>query len=164
MRKKYGRSENTYCAAQRLTNIEVIALSAVLLWNRLFWFNFFPCSGMTPKGQTVQGERVLLKLGIWRDDPIFLNTFFPIKYFGDLISQQISVGTILSKFFTSVVYLNSFWNNVVVPSANFCLSSVFRLNSSTFLHFNLVYFCEFGFLLKKLIFLTLFFFNIFKSS
>jgi hypothetical protein len=24
----------------------------------------FPCSGMTPKGQTVQGERVLLKLGI----------------------------------------------------------------------------------------------------
>jgi hypothetical protein len=47
-----------------LTNIEVISLLAVLLWNRLFWFNFFPCSGMTPKGQTVQGERVLLKLGI----------------------------------------------------------------------------------------------------
>ncbi len=39
-------------------------LLAVLLWNRLFWFNFFPCSGMTPKVQTVQGERVLLKLGI----------------------------------------------------------------------------------------------------
>jgi hypothetical protein len=37
---------------------------AVLLWNRLFWFNFFPCSGMTPKVQTVQGERVSLKLGI----------------------------------------------------------------------------------------------------
>ncbi len=35
---------------------------AVLLWNRLFWFKFFPCSGMTPKVRTVQGERVLLKL------------------------------------------------------------------------------------------------------
>jgi hypothetical protein len=48
----------------QLSNIKVIALLAMLLWNRLFWFNFFPCSGMTPKGQTVQGERVLLKLGI----------------------------------------------------------------------------------------------------
>ncbi len=66
---RYGRSKNTFCAAQRLTNIEVIALLAVLLWNRLFWFNFFPCSGMTLKVQTVQGERVLLKLGIWTDDP-----------------------------------------------------------------------------------------------
>ncbi len=60
--EKIGMGEVS--AAQRSTNNKVIALSAVLLWNRLFWFNFFPCSGMTPKGQTVRGERVLLKLGI----------------------------------------------------------------------------------------------------
>ncbi len=52
----------------------------MLLWNRLFWFNFFPCSGMTPKGQTVQGERVLLKLGIWRDDPINIILSFGKEY------------------------------------------------------------------------------------
>jgi hypothetical protein len=44
----------------------------MLLWNRLFWFNFFPCSGMTPKGQTVQGEKVFLKLGIWRVFPKYI--------------------------------------------------------------------------------------------
>ncbi len=64
MRKRYGRSKNTFCAAQRLTNFEIYVLSAMLLWKRLFWFNFFPCSGMTPKVQTVQGEQVLLKLGV----------------------------------------------------------------------------------------------------
>ncbi len=32
-----------------------------------------PCSGMTPKGQTVQGEWVLLKLGIWRVFPLIYN-------------------------------------------------------------------------------------------
>ncbi len=46
-----------------------------------------------------------------------LNSFFPIKY---LI------------IFDSVVYLNLFLNNVVVPSE--ILSSVSCLNSSTFLH------------------------------
>ncbi len=52
----------------------------------------------------------------------FLTTFFPIKY---LI------------FFVSVVYLNLFLINVVVPLAIYvCLSSVSGLNSSTFLHFN----------------------------
>ncbi len=30
----------------------------------------FPCSGMTPNGQAVQGEQVLLKLGIWKVFPI----------------------------------------------------------------------------------------------
>ncbi len=65
---------------------------------------------------------------------IFLNTFFPIRY---LI------------FFVSVVYLNLFLNNVLVPTAiYFCLSSVSYLNGSTFLYFNLVYFFEFRFLLK----------------
>jgi hypothetical protein len=60
----------------------------------------------------------------------FLNTFFPIKYLIILVS---------------VVYLNLFLINVVVP---LCLSSVSRLNSSTFLHFNLFYFFEFYFPLK----------------
>ncbi len=63
-----------------------------------------------------------------------LKTFFPIKYF---------------KKNVSVVYLKLFLNNVVVPPAiYFCLSSVSCLNSSTFIHFNLVYFVEFRFLLK----------------
>jgi hypothetical protein len=64
----YQKGEMAIWAHEKIgmgeVNIEVIALSTVLLWNRLFWFNFFSCSGMTPKGQTVQGERVLLKLGI----------------------------------------------------------------------------------------------------
>jgi hypothetical protein len=54
---------------------------------------------------------------------IFLNNFFPIKY---LI------------FFVSVVYLNLFLNNVVVPLAIICFSSF--SNSSTFLQSNLVSF------------------------
>jgi hypothetical protein len=46
------------------------------------------------------------------------------------------------------VCLNSFLNNVVVPSADMFLSFVSCLNISTFLHFILVYFFEFRFLLK----------------
>jgi hypothetical protein len=55
----------------------------MLLRNHYFYFvlrigtnknilTHLPCSGMTPKDQTVQGERVLLKLGIWRVFPLFL--------------------------------------------------------------------------------------------
>jgi hypothetical protein len=61
---------------------------------------------------------------------ILLNAFFPIKFL---------------KCFLSVVYLNLFQNNVVVPSANTFLSSVSHLNNSIFLHFNLVYFLKFCF-------------------
>ncbi len=71
----------------------------------------------------------------------FSNTFFPIK---------------LLNCFVSIVYLNLFLNKVVAPSANFFLSFVPRLNSSTFLHFILVYFFEFCFLLKQSNFLLLF--------
>ena len=71
----------------------------------------------------------------------FLNTFFQIKFFN---------------FLVCVVYLNSFLINVVVPlSIYFCLSSVSRLNSSTFLHFNLVYFFDIRFLLKQSLFFSL---------
>ncbi len=52
----------------------------MLLRNHYFYFvlrigtnknisTHLPCSGMTPKGQTVQGERVLLKQGKWRVFP-----------------------------------------------------------------------------------------------
>ena len=71
----------------------------------------------------------------------FLHTFFPIKYLN---------------FFASVVYLNLFLINIVVPPGiYFCLSSVSRLNSSTFLHFNLVNFFEFHFPLKQSLFCLL---------
>ncbi len=65
---------------------------------------------------------------------IFLNTLFAIKYLN---------------FFVSAMYLNLFLNNVVVPPANYYFfSSISCLNSSTFLHFSLVFFFEFCFLLK----------------
>ncbi len=55
----------------------------MLLRNHYFYFvvcigtnknilTHLPCSGMTHKVQTVQGERVLLKLGIWRVFPSIL--------------------------------------------------------------------------------------------
>ncbi len=67
---------------------------------------------------------------------IFLDTFFPIKY---LI------------FFVSIVYWNScLYNKVVPPAIYFCLSSISRLNSSTFFLIILVYFFEFHFMLNSL--------------
>jgi hypothetical protein len=61
------------------------------------------------------------------------------------LDRQITFKHVLSnkifEFFISIVYLNSFLNNVAVPSANiFCSSSVSGLNSSTFFHLNIVYF------------------------
>ena len=59
----------------------------------------------------------------------------------DLQKQFLSIKKI-QPFFVSIVYLNSFLINVVVPPV-FFLSSVSHSNSSTFLHFNHVYFVEF---------------------
>ncbi len=57
------------------------------------------------------------------------------SYFSTLSFQYFFI------LFFSVVYLNLFLINVVVPLAIYlCLSSVSFLNSSTFLHFNLVFF------------------------
>jgi hypothetical protein len=51
--KKYLR------AAQKL-----LLLFCAAHWNKQNISTHFPCSAMTPKVQTIQGERVLLKLGI----------------------------------------------------------------------------------------------------
>ncbi len=81
-----------------MTNIEIYVLFAMLLWNRLFWFNLFPCSGVTPKVQTVQGERVLLKLGIWTDELIEIYKILRQNWDQqedqlEKLSQQAMVGT-----------------------------------------------------------------------
>ncbi len=72
--------------AMKETNIKNLCFSRIikyflLLKNHYFYFVLcigtnknismhLPCSGMTQKVQTVQGEQVLLKLGIWRVFPI----------------------------------------------------------------------------------------------
>jgi hypothetical protein len=67
---------------------------------------------------------------------IFLNTFFPIKYY----------------YFFCFCCLFKFVSNQCSSSTCnlFCLSFVSCLNSSNFLHFNLVYFVEFRFPLNSL--------------
>jgi hypothetical protein len=68
-------------------------------------------------------------------------------------------------FFVSVVYLNLFLDNVVVPPAiYFCLSSVSHLNSLTFLHLIMFILLSSVSRLNSHCFLTLLLFNIFKSS
>ncbi len=54
-----------FCAAQKSP-----LLFRAAHWNKQKYISMhFSCSGMIPKGQTVQGERVSLKLGIWRVFP-----------------------------------------------------------------------------------------------
>jgi hypothetical protein len=48
-----------FCAAQKS-----LLLFRVAHWNKENILTHLPCSGMTPKGQSDQGEWVLLKLGI----------------------------------------------------------------------------------------------------